>query len=101
MRAIRGAIWMRVDQLSVGDRIRVLQQIDRREGNWTTEVTGVVEAVLDAPTGSWYAHGKKDKYWLKRIKLRKDDGEISLISLDEDSRVILLKDEPVGGAADT
>jgi len=84
---------MMIEQLSPGDRIQILQRIDRREGAWTADVSGVVEEVLDAPTGSWYAHGKKDKYWLKRIRLRKDNGEVTVISLEEDSRIVLLSDE--------
>ena len=85
---------MMVEQLSSGDRVQIVQRIDRREGDWTAEVIGVVEAVLDAPTGSWYAHGKKDKYWLKRIRLREDNGEMTVISLEEDSRIVLLPNEP-------
>jgi hypothetical protein len=87
---------MTIDQLPPGARIRVVEQIDRREGDWTTAVEGTVVEVLNEPTGSWYAHGKRDRYgrsdryWLKRVKLRKDDGEISVISLDSDSRVYLL-----------
>lgn len=84
---------MVTDKLTPGSRVRVVQQIDRREGAWTTAVEGTVVEVLDAPTGSWYAHGKKDRYWLKRLKLRKDDGEISLLGLDEDSQVVLLDQE--------
>lgn len=79
-----------LSKLTPGTRVRIVQRIRRREGMWTTEVEGEVVDVLNAPTGSWYAHGKDDRYWLKRIRLRKDDGEITLISLDEGSRIILL-----------
>lgn len=79
-----------INKLAPGARVRIVQRISRREGMWTTEVEGVVVDVLSAPTGSWYAHGKDDRYWLKRIRLKKDDGEITLISLDEGSRIIIL-----------
>ncbi len=83
-----------VDQLQPGTRIKVVQRIDRRAGAWTTEVEGVVEAVANAPTGSWFAHGPSDRYLLKRIRLRKDDGEVSMLSLDEDSEVYVLSPAP-------
>jgi len=82
--------------LAPGDRVRILQRIRRRDGEWTAAVTGVVEQVLDAPTGSWYAHGKNDKYWLRRVRLRKDNGEVSVVALDGDSEVVLLGDEETG-----
>ena len=90
---------MMIDQLPAGARIRIVQQIDRREGAWTAEVEGTVVEVSNQPTGSWYAHGKRDRYgradryWLKRVKLRKDDGEISYITLDDDSKVYLLSEQ--------
>ena len=81
-----------VDKLKPGQRIRVVQQIDRREGSWTTEIVGRVVEVVNAPTGSWYAHGPSDRYLLKRIRLQKDDGEMTLLSLDGASRVYLEDD---------
>ena len=77
-------------KIVVGMRIRVTQRIERREGNWEANIEGVIEEISSAPTGSWYAHGKNDKYWLQRIRLRKDDGEISLIALDRCSRITVL-----------
>lgn len=74
-------------QLEPGQDIRVTQTIHRREGSWTTTVEGRILEVLDAPTGSWYAHGVNDRYWLRRIRLRKPDGEITLVSLDPDSLI--------------
>jgi hypothetical protein len=78
-----------------GERIRVTQRIRRRRGDWTTSVTGEVieHAVLE--TGSWYAHCPHGKLLLNRLRLKKDDGEISLLTLDEHSTVELL-DAPAG-----
>ncbi len=78
-------------QLQPGQEVRVIQTIHRREGAWTTSIEGTILEVLDAPTGSWYAHGAEDRYWLRRIRLRKTDGEVTLISLDPDSQVTLLR----------
>ncbi|MBX3395112.1 MAG: hypothetical protein KF841_07055 [Phycisphaerae bacterium] len=42
------------------------------------------------PTGSWFAHGKGDKLWLTRLRLRRDDGELVDFNLDQDTRITLL-----------
>ncbi len=91
---------MRIEQLVPGTRVRVRQSIERREGPWIAEVEGEVIEIQDRPTGSWYARGKRDRfghadrYWLKRLKLRKEDGEITLLALDEGSEVIVLDGKP-------
>jgi hypothetical protein len=66
-----------------GDRVRIVQEIERREGNWRGEVVGTVLAVRSGKTGSWYAHGKDDKYWLLRVRLRKEDGEETVVNVDQ------------------
>jgi hypothetical protein len=76
-----------VDKLTPGTRIRVIQQIDRREGDWHAQVEGTVVDVGMRPTGSWFVGKPHGRYPLKRITLRKDDGELTVLSLDEDSRV--------------
>jgi hypothetical protein len=65
-----------------GTTVRVKHAVLRRGRPIEAEVTGVVEAWEDRPTGSWYAHGKNDKLWLKRLKLRKADGEVTLLVID-------------------
>jgi hypothetical protein len=56
-------------------------------GSFEAEVVGAVEAWEDRPTGSWHAHGKYDKLWLRRLKLRKADGEITLLVIDDATRI--------------
>ncbi len=73
-----------------GMRIKVVQQIERREGNWNIEVTGTIVSSEPQPTGAWYAHGKDDKYWLVRIELRKDDGEVTSLVLDRNTQITVL-----------
>lgn len=77
-------------RLQPGQHLRIEQTIQRREGPWTITVEGEIIDVLDAPTGSWYAHSENDRYWLRRIRLRKNDGEITLISLDPDSLLAVI-----------
>lgn len=78
------------ESLRVGQRIRVRHRIDRRDVDWRAEVTGVVEWVGLEKTGSWYAHAKDDRYWLRRVRLRKEDGEISTLNLDEYAEIEIL-----------
>jgi len=85
--------------LRPGQRIRVYQEIERREGNWVTFVEGRLLSVRPEKTGSWYAHGKDDKLWLNRIRLQKDDGEISTLAVDQYTRVEILEDVPPQAAA--
>lgn len=88
------ALSVTIDDFKPGQRIRILQEIERREGNWRTEVVGVIEQVVLEKTGSWFAHAKDDKYWLLRVRLRKDDGELTTVVVDPLTRI-----EPVGNAA--
>lgn len=48
------------------------------------------------PTESWYAHGKTPvgaegpKLWLNRLRLRKVDGELTLIVIDDATEIAKL-----------
>jgi len=70
-----------------GTPVRVRQVTRMRAEDFEVEVVGVVEAWENLPTGSWYAHGKDSKLWLRRLKLRKSDGEISLIVVDDQTYI--------------
>ena len=74
-------------QLKPGARVKVIQQIAGRYYAWPTEVVGTVVSYQQRPTGSWYAHSKDDKLWLDRLTIRKDDGEITTLNLDDYSNV--------------
>ena len=78
-------------KLQPGQRIRVNQTINGRDKTWTTRVEGTVLSCQAEPTGSWYAHGKNDRLWLQRIRLKKDDGEMTTLALDQNSLVTILK----------
>ncbi len=77
-----------------GTPVRIKQVLERRGDSYETEVIGVVEAWEDQPTGSWYAHGKNGRLWLKRLRLRKADGEVTSLVIDD--RTFIAKIE--GGA---
>jgi len=82
-----------------GTPVCVRQRVRRRDQDLTItiEVVGTVEEWESLPTGSWYAHGHKDKLWLNRLKLRKVDGELTLLVIDDFTEIARL--EPAKGAA--
>lgn len=73
-----------------GTRVQVVQTIRWRDRLWQREVVGTVVSCSRQPTGSWLAHGEDGRLWLQRLQLRKDDGEVTDLVLDENSSVILL-----------
>jgi len=73
--------------LTPGTRVTVTQQIAARNYTLTSEVAGVVQSYEQKQTGSWYAHSKNEKLWLDRLVLKKADGEITTLNLDEYSHV--------------
>ena len=74
-----------------GTPVRVREVTERRGQPIQVETVGVVEEWEELPTGSWFAHGKNDKLWLQRMKLRKVDGEISLIVVDDGTSIARLE----------
>src|SRR4051794_35811045 len=76
-------------QLLPGARVNVTQQIAARDYTWTTTVRGTIVDYGQRETGSWFAHSKGDKLWLDRMTIRKDDGEITTLILDDYTRIEL------------
>lgn len=74
-------------QLKPGARVTVTQQIAGGDWTWASPVEGTVLDYQQRPTGSWYAHARNDKLWLDRLKLRKLNGEVTTLNLDEYSRI--------------
>src|SRR3954453_17183709 len=83
-------------QLVPGAKVKVTQQIAARHYAWPTQVRGTVVDYSQKETGSWFAHSRDDKLWLDRLTLRKDDGEISTLNLDEYS-VVQVETAPTAG----
>lgn len=77
-------------QLLPGTRVRITQQIAARQYSMSSVIEGVVVAYGQRTTGSWYAHSRDDKLWLDRVELRKPDGEVSVLNLDDYSVVEIL-----------
>ncbi len=81
-----------------GQRVRVTQQVVRLDrpggGTMTSVVEGTVVFFDQQKTGSWFAHSKDHKLWLDRLRIRKDDGELVTLNLDQNSSVEILADAP-------
>jgi hypothetical protein len=73
--------------LRPGVRVKVTQQIAARDYTWTSDVRGTVMEYQQKQTGSWFAHSKDDKLWLDRLLIRKDDGELTTLNLDDYSHI--------------
>jgi hypothetical protein len=74
-------------KLVPGAKVKVIQQIAARNYSWASEVVGTVVNFEQQETGSWFAHSKNDRLWLDRLTLKKADGEITTLNLDEFSVV--------------
>jgi hypothetical protein len=60
-------------------------------------IEGTIVSFTQRPTGSWFAHSRDDLLWLDRIELRKADGEISVLNLDDYANVEVLESAPAKG----
>jgi hypothetical protein len=74
-------------QLVPGARVKITQQIAARHYAWSSDVRGIVVGFEQKQTGSWFAHSKNDKLWLDRLVLRKADGEMTTLILDDYTRI--------------
>ncbi len=82
---------MHISDFPPGTPVRIRQTVDLHRSSVTNETVGVVESWEDQPTGSWYAHGKNDKLWLTRLKLRKADGEQTLLVINPHTTIAKLE----------
>ena len=74
-------------RLPKGTRVRVVQRIHQTDPSYNAETTGVIESWGGEPTGAWYAHGRNGKLWLERLRVRKADGEIRVVVIDDQTRI--------------
>lgn len=79
-----------------GTPVCVRQSASRRGVDLQCEVVGVVEEWDDRPTGSWFSAGKDAKLWLRRLKIRKVDGELTLLVVDGSTTIARLERAKAG-----
>jgi hypothetical protein len=82
-------------QLQPGVQVTVTQQIPHPDRVWTSKIAGIIISYEQKQTGSWYAHSKDDKLWLDRLTLRKPDGELTTLNLDEYTHLDITPPAPV------
>lgn len=82
---------MYVSRVLEGTRVRVIQGIRQSNPAYRAETLGVVEACYAEPTGAWFVHGRNGKLWLQRLRLRKADGALSVLTIDGQTRVQTLE----------
>jgi hypothetical protein len=74
-------------RFAAGTRLRVTQRVRVGHREWTTQVEGVVEAESLRPVGGIEMGGKSLYCHQPILRLRRDDGEVTVVALDDDSRV--------------
>lgn len=74
----------------VGSLVRVTKGLSHGEEHSTYTVEGEILRMGQQKTGSWYAHSRDKKLWLDRLELKKADGEIVVINLDDKAQVELI-----------
>jgi hypothetical protein len=70
-----------------GTRIRATQFVRVGHREWTTQVVGVVEREGVRPVGGMEMGGKAMYCRQDTLRLRKPDGEITVVALDENTEV--------------
>jgi hypothetical protein len=74
-------------KFSPGTRLRVTQKVRVGDKAWVTRVEGVVEREGFRPVGGMEMGGKASYCQQPTIRLRRDDGEVTVVALDDDTEV--------------
>lgn len=78
-------------QFPSGTPVCITATTQRRGRPIEARVIGVIESWDQLPTGSWFVHGRDDKLWLDRVRLRKVDSEITLLVIDDATSIARLE----------
>ena len=70
-----------------GTRVRAIQRVRVGHREWSTQVIGVVERESVRPIGGMEMGGKALYCRQPTIRLRKEDGEITEVALDEWTKI--------------
>lgn len=76
-----------VSKYPQGAKVKVVQSVRVGGLNWLTEVVGVIEGESRRPIGGMEMGAKALVTHQPTLRLRKDDGEITVVAIDEHSRV--------------
>ncbi len=78
---------MRSIRLPKGTPVLIVQRIHQTDPSWEARTAGVIDSWEEEPTGAWYARGRNGKLWISRLRLRKTDGELTTLTIDEQTRI--------------
>lgn len=70
-----------------GTRVRITQFVRVGDRRWTTQVEGRVELESLRPVGGMEMGGKASYCQQPTIRLVRDDGEVVVVAVDEDTQV--------------
>lgn len=70
-----------------GTRVRVTQKVRVGHRRWTTQVEGVVELEGFRPVGGVEMGGRASYCHQPALRLRRDDGEVTVVALDDDTQI--------------
>jgi hypothetical protein len=76
-----------------GTRVRVVQHVRVGHRHWTTEVAGTVEGEGLRPVGGMEMGSKGLFVHQGTLSLRKDDGEVTVVAIDEHTEVLPVSDQ--------
>jgi hypothetical protein len=74
-------------RFALGSRVRVTQRVRVGHREWTTQVEGVVELEGFRPVGGTEMGGKSLYCHQPTLRLRHDDGDVTVVALDDDTEV--------------
>lgn len=72
-----------VNQLQPGDRVEIAHDVKVGFKTWTSLTTGIVERVERRRHGLHYRRNLDDKVFSDLIVLRRDNGELTTLTVDE------------------
>ncbi len=79
-------------KFSPGQRIRVIKRVRFQENVHAVVVEGCFQEQRRVRTESSFAQGRQGRYWVDEILLKKDDGEQSIMMIDQWTRIEPLDD---------
>ncbi len=82
---------MAAQAYGVGSLVRVTKRLVHGEEASAFGVEGEILRLGQQKTGSWYAHSQDKKLWLDRLEIKKADGEIVVMNLDDGTVVELIQ----------
>lgn len=73
-----------------GTQVRVVQSVRVGHRKWTTQLTGIVERDGYRPVGGMEMGGKSIFCHQPTLRIRKEDGEVTVVAFDENTIVEII-----------